>query len=436
MVAVRLRRSRFLVVNFSNKSMIGINISLSSAKNIFCMEVIKIRKVIRFLTLVSSLVSVVVFSLVIYGSSVLPDFIRTIGNNMNFSGIYSVTVSENSYLSDSTEVANFSSENTDIKLFGTIPVKKINVTKSDRKFLIPGGELVGIRLKTKGVLVVGTESFKSSGKDVSPAETAGINVGDSLIEIDGNKISSNKELAEIIAASMGNPMKMLICRNGENKELILQPEISDITGIYKGGLWIRDSTGGIGTLTYIDIEKGTFASLGHGIYDTDTNQLLPADSGELYSANLTGIKKGIAGNAGELKGVIGGNCYANINLNCDNGIFGSIFHINTDTQMIPVAVTDEIEIGKAQIISTVINDTKDYYDIEIEKINLNAENKNMVIKVTDDKLLETTGGIIQGMSGSPIIQNGMIIGAVTHVFLNDPTKGYGIFIDNMLDSAA
>ncbi len=295
---------------------------------------------------------------------------------------------------------------------------------------------MGIRLKTNGVLVVGTESFISDGKEVSPAQNAGICIGDSLLEIDGKSISSNKELSDIIASSMGNPVKVLVIREGTSKELTLQPEISDISGCYKGGLWIRDSTGGIGTLTYIDVENGTFGSLGHGIYDTDTSQLIPTDTGELYSANLTGIKKGITGNAGEIKGIIEGNCYANISINSENGIFGSVFYIDAESKALPAASADEIKTGEAQIISTVSGNSKNYYNIEIEKINLNAENKNLIIKVTDENLLNTTGGIIQGMSGSPIIQDGMIVGAVTHVFLNDPTRGYGIFIENMLNTTA
>ncbi len=396
------------------------------------MEVIKIKKFIKGFSIALTTLSVIIFSLIIYGSSALPDFIRTIGTDLNFSGIYSVSVSENGSSDISVSVTENYTTDSDIKLFGTFPVKKINVTKSERKYVIPGGELVGIRLKTNGVLVVGTESFMSNGNNVAPAQDAGIRVGDSLLKIDGKAISTNKELAEIISDSGGQPINVVINRDGEEKNLTLKAQLSDVTGNYKGGLWVRDSTGGIGTLTYFDIENGTFASLGHGIYDTDTNKLLPSESGELFSATLNGIQKGISGSAGELKGVISGNAFGKININCDSGIFGNVYYINTDDDMLPVATADEIEVGKAQIIST-INNTKNYYDVEIEKINLNSDNKNMIIKITDEELLSATGGIIQGMSGSPIIQNGMIVGAVTHVFLNDPTKGYGIFLENMLE---
>ncbi len=396
---------------------------------------IKIKKSIKILTLILSILSVLIFSLIIYGYSTLPDFTGTINNEISFSGIYTASLSEGTNSIGTEKASASTTANSDIKLFGTIPVKSISITKSDRKYLIPGGELVGIRLKTSGVLVVGTESFLSNGKEVSPAEKAGIRVGDALIRIDGKTVSTNKELSEIIASSEGKSLKLTVKRGEIDTDILLKPEISDITGTYKGGLWIRDATGGIGTLTYIDIENGTFASLGHGIYDTDTNQLLPAESGELYSANLTGIKKGLPGNAGEIKGVIGGTRYASISSNCEKGVYGNIYYIDDATDMIPVATADEIKQGSAQIISTVIDDTKDYYDIEIERINHNTENKNMIIKVTDKRLLQATGGIIQGMSGSPIIQNGMIVGAVTHVFLNDPSKGYAILIENMMDAA-
>ena len=397
------------------------------------MEVIKIKRLIKGFSIILSTLSIIIFSLIIYGSSALPDFIKTIRSDLSFSGIYTVSVSETDNNVYEKAPAENTASDSDIKLFGTFPVKKINVTKSERKYLIPGGELVGIRLKTNGVLVVGTESFRSNGNTVTPAEDAGITIGDSLLEINGKAISTNKELAEIIANSSGQAINLIISRNGEIKELTLLPQISDITGNYKGGLWVRDSTGGIGTLTYFDIENGTFASLGHGIYDTDTNKLLPSESGELYSAELNGIQKGVSGCAGELKGVISGNAFGKIKTNCDNGIFGNAYYIDTSSEMMPVAAADEINTGEAQIIST-INNEKAYYNIEIEKINLNSENKNMIIKITDEELLSATGGIIQGMSGSPIIQNGRIVGAVTHVFVNDPTRGYGIFIDNMLNN--
>ena len=308
--------------------------------------------------------------------------------------------------------------------------------EQNRKYLIPGGNLIGIRLKTDGVLVVGTESFDSVNGDVSPAEEAGIKIGDTLKTVEDIRISDNEQLSEIIASSGGTPLDVEIIRDGEIVAVTMTPEISSVTGEYKCGLWIRDSTGGIGTLTYYDAENGSFGSLGHGIYDTDTGKIIPTEKGEICDATLSGVTKGTNGTAGELKGTISGDAFGNIISNNENGIYGNINIIANSLDILPVAFPDEVITGKAEIISTVRNNTPEIFEIEIERISKSAENKNFVIRVTDEELLNITGGIVQGMSGSPIIQNGRIIGAVTHVFVNDPTKGYGIFIDNMLNATS
>lgn len=310
------------------------------------------------------------------------------------------------------------------------------VRENDRKFLIPGGNLVGIRLKTDGVLVVGTECFDTFSGSASPADDAGIMVGDTLKTVEDIKISDNSQLSEIIASSGGNPLDVEIIRNGEVIALTLTPEISAVTGDYKCGLWIRDSTGGIGTLTYCDAENGSFGSLGHGIYDSDTGKIIPTEKGEICDVTLNGVTKGTNGTAGELRGVITGDSYGNIISNNENGIYGNLDIISGSLDILPVAFPDEVTTGKAEIISTVRDNKTEKFEIEIERINKSAENKNFIIKVTDEELLGITGGIVQGMSGSPIIQNGRIVGAVTHVFVNDPTRGYGIFIDNMLNAAS
>lgn len=389
--------------------------------------------IIKSISSILSIFSLIIFSLIIYGNNYLPDETETFSENISFSKIYSAKVSFN------TVSPAFNSDNktqlssADIKLFGTIPVKNINISKTDRKYLAAGGELIGIRLKTEGVLVVGTESFESYNGTAAPAQDAGIEVGDTLISIDGQSISCNSELGEIIAQSQGRTLDVEIKRNENIIKTTITPQKSTLTDLYKGGLWIRDSTGGIGTLTFTDLITGEIGTLGHGIYDVDTGNLLPTESGEFFSATLSGVTKGSDGTAGELRGSIGTDVYGCIDINCENGVYGTLNYFELTEELYPVATAGEIETGKAQIISTVCGNSKDFYDIEIEKINTNSENKNLIIKVTDDELLSITGGIVQGMSGSPIIQNGMLVGAVTHVFLNDATKGYGIFIENMLD---
>ncbi|MBE6791302.1 MAG: SpoIVB peptidase [Ruminococcaceae bacterium] len=395
----------------------------------------KLKKIIKAFSLILSFFVSIIFSLIIYGCEVLPDSIKLDEYNAVFSGIYkadgiaSVTpVSVNNKSSTETKGSS-------IKLFGSFPVKSVNIEKADRKYVTPGGELIGIKLKTDGVLIVGTESFETSNGEVCPAEKAGLQVGDTLISIDGKRITLNSQLSEIFANSEGKTLKMKIIRDGKETEIRITPEKDSMTGVFKGGLWIRDSTGGIGTLTYTDISTGELAALGHGIYDVDTGKLLPTLNGIFVSASLSGITKGTNGSAGELRGSLGSEYLGEIYTNCENGIYGNAALIKNLENVIPVAFPYEVKTGPAQIISTVHGNEKCYYDIEIDKINSSNENKNMIIRVTDKNLLELTGGIVQGMSGSPIIQNGQIVGAVTHVFLNDPTRGYGIFIDNMMDAA-
>ncbi len=400
-------------------------------------EVIIINKAIKITALVLSVFSVIIFSFIIYGTNSIPDEITSSKDNIEYYEIYNI---RNHTKRISTAFCYGSKDNNrcnaTVTLLNTFPVKEVNINKCDRKYLIPGGELVGIKLKTNGVLIVGTESFDTAEGQANPAYEAGIQIGDTLLSVDGKTITTNGELAFLISNSGGKSLNLEILREDKIINLTLIPRISVLTGLYKGGLWIRDSTGGIGTLTYADTQTGIAASLGHGIYDPDTGELIPTQKGEFLNAELNGIIKGTNGIAGELKGTITGEAFGTIDINCENGIYGDLIFCDFSSEALPVADSNEVKTGYAEIISTVNGNGKEFFDAEIEKININADNKNMIIKITDEELLETTGGIVQGMSGSPIIQNGMIIGAVTHVFLNDPTKGYGILIENMLEQTS
>lgn len=395
----------------------------------------KLKKIIKTFSIVMSFFVCIIFSLIIYGCEVLPDSIKINDYNAVFSGIYSTDGISAVTPASANNKSNSETSASSVKLFGSFPVKDINIEEADRKYVAPGGELVGIRLKTDGVLIVGTESFETTNGEVCPAEKAGLQAGDTLISIDGKKITLNSQLSEIFAGSEGKTLNMKIVRDGKETEIKITPEKDSQTGVFKGGLWIRDSTGGIGTLTYTDISTGELAALGHGIYDVDTGALLPTLNGIFVSASLSGITKGTNGSAGELRGSLGSEYLGEIYTNCENGIYGNAAAIKNLENAIPVAFPYEIKTGPAQIISTVQGNEKCYYDIEIDKINSSNENKNMIIRVTDKNLLELTGGIVQGMSGSPVIQDGRIVGAVTHVLVNDPTRGYGIFIENMLEAA-
>lgn len=377
-------------------------------------------------------------SLTVYGNITLPDKLYITGNSINLGKIFTADInSEKNSIQTSNTISKTESDITaTVKIANSIPVKTVALQKKERSYVIPGGELIGIKLKTDGVLIVGTETFESENGTVSPAKKAGIAVGDILLTVNEEKIKDNSSLTQAIEKSDGTPLTLKLMRDNEEFTTTLQPEKSIESNQYKGGLWVRDCICGIGTLTYTDISTGSFASLGHGIYDSDTKALVPSTSGILLSANLCGITKGKSGSAGELSGSFGSKEYGQLMLNCDNGIYGFVTVLASNDKIIPVAFANEVHTGNAQIITTTTSGEKKYYDIKIEKTDpLSTDNKSMIIKITDEELINTTGGIVQGMSGSPIIQDGMLVGAVTHVFLNNPQKGYAIFAQTMIDTA-
>lgn len=315
-------------------------------------------------------------------------------------------------------------------------------TKSVKELrLYPGGTSVGVRLSSNGVLVVGySDIIKDEEKSQSPAKIYGIELGDLITEVNGKKVYTAKEIMSIVRNSKDEKISLVINRDGKNitKLVNMKKEDND----YKLGLWIRDSTAGVGTLTFYDDKSGKFGALGHPITDGDTNTRFTVKSGELLEASVISLRKGEKGIPGELKGIFTNedSPIGNIEKNTQCGIFGckkSNYLKQTGTSPLPVGSRDEIKIGKAKIITTIDENGPKEYEIEIVK-KLNQDNpspKSMIIKVTDPELLEKTGGIIQGMSGSPIIQDGKIIGAVTHVLINKPDVGYGIYIDWMLQDA-
>lgn len=316
-----------------------------------------------------------------------------------------------------------------------IYLKDVQVETAEEKWVSVCGTPVGLYMETRGVLVVDTGEI--TDKDGMQAEPAAhiAKSGDYILEVDGTPVFGKKDLIKKIEASHGETMELLVNRNGEKIPLSISP-VLDQNGEYKLGLWIRDNTQGIGTMTYMD-ENGKFGALGHGISDTDTGELLDISEGELYEAEIVSIQKGAKGMPGELSGYIEyeqEKKIGTIDQNTELGIFGEVF----DAKRLPhekvmVGYQQEVEEGKAKLLTNLNKEVK-AYDIEITKIyrNKSKTNKAFEIQVTDPRLLEETGGIVQGMSGSPILQDGKLIGAVTHVFVQDSSKGYGIFIENML----
>ncbi|MFL0196906.1 SpoIVB peptidase [Clostridium sp. WILCCON 0269] len=301
-----------------------------------------------------------------------------------------------------------------------------------------GGQPIGVKLNTKGVLVVAFCDIETSkGKVASPAAMAGIQIGDNILKVNDTFVKNSEQTQTEINRSNGKDIKILIERNGNKIEKVVKAVSGLNDNSYKIGLWIRDSTAGIGTLTFYDEKSGMFAALGHPIVDIDTGTRLNINSGEVIESSIVSVKKGTKGNPGELKGIFVNEevKLGNIEKNTECGVFGKgDDKLKKDSIPIKIGLRNEIKEGPAKILTTISGDKPEYYDIQIEKL-LSQDlpgPKSMVIKVTDARLLNKTGGIVQGMSGSPIIQNNKLVGAVTHVLINKPDVGYGIYIDWML----
>ncbi|MGL4730410.1 MAG: SpoIVB peptidase [Clostridium sp.] len=335
----------------------------------------------------------------------------------------------------------YNEDSIDIKLMGLFNIKSMEVQKVDGLRVEPGGYSVGIKIDSDGVLVVGFSDVLNEDKVyINPSREGGIQLGDIILEIDGVKTTCTADVARLIEGNKNSKIKIELLRGDEhlNREISLINE----NGENKIGLWVRDSTAGVGTMTFSHKESGAFGALGHPITDTDTNELFKIKDGELYDSAIISLRKGEKGNPGELKGIFTDekNPLGVINKNTECGIFGEIekgTSFRKSDSSIEVGFRSDVKVGKAQIITTIDEEGPKKYDIEIvKKLEQDAPGpKSMIIKVTDKRLLDSTGGIIQGMSGSPIIQDNKLVGAVTHVLINKPDVGYGIYIEWMLKDA-
>lgn len=329
-------------------------------------------------------------------------------------------------------------DNLDLNLFGNIKVKNVNVSVIPKTTVIPVGTAIGMKLYTKGVLVVGMSQIDTENNEKKkPYENSGIEQGDTILEVNNNQIENTEDLIKEVNNSKGNAITIKYLRENKTMETSITPVKSKEE--YKIGLWVRDAAAGVGTLTFYEPSTNLFMALGHGISDIDTEKIVDIASGELITANIISIIKGKKGSPGEVRGTIeSGNSIGKIYKNTNFGVYGTVTNKNSilsnSSEELEVASRDEIKEGKAQIICQLDNSGRKIYDIEIEKIYItnNQDNKSMLIKITDEELLEKTGGIIQGMSGAPVIQNGKFIGAVTNVLVNDPTQGYAVFGDILI----
>ena len=303
----------------------------------------------------------------------------------------------------------------------------------------PLGRAVGIKLFADGVMVVGLSEVDTAAGSSAPAKSCGLREGDIITHINSEEVGTIEEVQSILQDLEGKSMSIRARRDGEELQVTAQAVQCASDGSYKLGAWIRDSMAGIGTMTFYDPASGVFAALGHGINDVDTAMLMPLESGNIMRATVSDVKKGLSGQPGELHGQFDltrdmGSLYANT----DRGIFGQLDQVEGLTAMEPVEVAskEQVHTGAATILSNVRGDEIEEFDVEITHISSDADGtRSLMLRVNDPELLQTTGGIVQGMSGSPILQDGRLVGAVTHVLVNDPTRGYGILAQTMCKAA-
>ena len=401
------------------------------------------KKLFKKIILLTFLLIIYVYILVI---SNIPDKITIFeGENISLKMIFGMTVnSEDEVLEVSANsgektIHKIGNETLSVSLFDKLFLKSVDVSVLPKTTVIPVGNIAGVKLYTNGVLVVGMSEIEGEdSKTYKPYENTGIEEGDTIVKVNDNLVNSTDDLIEKVNMSKGEKVEIEYIHDEETKECSITP-VKTSEEEYKLGLWVRDSAAGVGTVTFYEPSTQSFGALGHGITDIDTGDLLNIASGEFVTAKVLNIKKGEDGNPGKIQGTVEEQeTIGEITKNTEFGIYGKIqdlssLNIDTSKEM-EVAMREEIETGKATILCSLDNQTVKEYEIEITKIyrDNNYNNKSMEIKVTDDELIEKTGGIIQGMSGSPIIQNGKFIGAVTHVLVNSSTEGYAIFGDLML----
>lgn len=314
-----------------------------------------------------------------------------------------------------------------VMLIAVLLMPVFSVSAADeRRTVRLGGVPFGLTMYTGGVIVVNVRE-----EDDSPAYAAGIRENDLILSADGEEVSSNEELKEIVSESGGEDIELSVIRGKSPISVTITPE-QDEDGDYSVGMWVRDSTAGLGTVTYFDESTHSFGALGHGICDRDTGMLMPLGSGQVVKAEIESISKAKKGIAGGLNGIMTDDEIGELTVNSAFGVYGR-YTATPEGEEYPCAYDSEIRTGKATVYTTLDDSGIGEYEVEIENLNLNDKSgQNMVLRVTDEELLDKTGGIIQGMSGSPIVQDGRLIGAVTHVFVNSPEKGYAITIGNML----
>ncbi len=394
----------------------------------------------RFIFLILFLI--ILLSYVTNITQIPSNIILLSGEKINIKKLYGIefTTQKNNIV-ETWQGENTENQKINVSLFGKIKVKEVSVTTIPETKVIPIGSLIGLKLYTNGVLVIGVTELTNINNEIErPYEKTNIKEGDTIIELDGKEIDSVKTLQDIVNNSKGNEIEIKYVHNNEIITSKIKP-MQINKSEYRLGLWVRDSASGIGTISFYEPNSKKFAALGHGISDSDTEELLNIETGEVVTSKVVSITKGTNGIPGEIKGSISnGTLIGSVNENTNFGIFGNIDNveginiIDKYKNGVEVASRDEIKIGDAKILCSMEDGKIDEYDIKITDIykENDIDNKSMEVKITDKKLIDKTGGIICGMSGSPILQNGKLIGVLTNVLVANPEIGYGVFADTMI----
>ena len=393
------------------------------------------KKAIRIFDVILFFICVVIFGVIIWGNAALPSGVVTYdGNSEPLAKVFTYTGKRTSLAVDK-QTATPRREN--LKLFGIIPVKEVTVTEKAEQNVMVSGEVFGIKLYTDGVIVVGIQEVQTDSGKKSPSGSAGIEVGDIIVAIDGENVYTSDQVQSILGANNGGSFEVKIKRGERYRDYTVTPVYCEREGCYKAGMWVRDSTAGIGTITFYNKQSGIFAALGHQINDIDTKEIMPMLDGEAVKATVSKIEKSTRGTTGSLECDFTNQTLGKLLTNTDCGIYGAYAEVSECAKEYPVAAIQEVKKGKATLISTVEKGQPKEYEIEITHIGFNENNreKNMIVKVTDKDLIDKTGGIVQGMSGSPIIQNGKLVGALTHVIVGNPQKGYAVFAQTMAEES-
>ena len=370
--------------------------------------------------------------LLVYGSVTVPDAMVQIDDETAPRSIYTVTSMTVRSGGSRMQTRTYDAQ---VKLFRVLPVKHTVLTLSERVSVVPGGTLFGLRLYTSGVIVVSTENVQTASGAVCPGKVAGLQKGDVILTLDKTPLHDHNQFSALLSDAGEQPVRLTVRRGEKTLETTLRPVFSVTYRRYMAGLWVRDSAAGIGTMTFVLPQSGLYAGLGHAVCDADTGETLPLFQGDIVSAAVNGCKKGAPGQAGELQGAFRGERIGSLIRNSEDGVYGRLDASDATGRTVPVALPQEVKTGPCVILSTVDESGPQQYTAEIEKIApKDAGGRNLVLRVTDERLLSVTGGIVQGMSGSPILQNGALVGAVTHVFVNDPKRGYAIFAHTMLEN--